>query len=124
MDVVQWPVLEGRLDNVGVTAHLMDAGLDTGPVIQTFRVDPRRYQTIGALRNVISGLMPLLLIDTALGLSSGRLHPSRQTEVHSQYYYVHEALLAVLDERLRSSTQEAREDSTECFEPWLEELAG
>jgi folate-dependent phosphoribosylglycinamide formyltransferase PurN len=123
MDVVQWPILEGRLDNVGVTAHLMDAGLDTGPVIQTLRVDPRRYRTIGALRNVISGLMPLMLVDSALGLTSGRLHPAPQTDVHPQYYYVHERLLSVLDDRLRASTQSSSEDSTKWFAPWLNELA-
>jgi len=123
MDVVQWPILEGRLDNVGVTAHLMDAGLDTGPVVQAFKVDPRRYKTIGALRNVISGLMPLILVDTALGLASGRLAPLKQTSLYPQYFYVHEALLAVLGDRLRATQGEPEADSTDVFEPYLAELA-
>ncbi len=35
VDVDLWAVYEGRFDRVGATLHVVDAGVDTGPVLET-----------------------------------------------------------------------------------------
>lgn len=114
MDVVQWPVLEGRRNSVGATAHLMDAGLDTGPAIQRLELDTEAVRSLGEIRNAVAALMPFLLVDSATGLESGRLEAKPQSRVHPLYYYMHGDLLAWVEERLRKPTDAA----TDAFQKW------
>lgn len=100
MDVVEWAILEGKLQSVGATTHIMDAGLDTGPVLQRLEVGPAAFSSLGQLRNAIGALMPLVCFDSALGLKSGRLVPRRQPAAGRQYYFVHAAILPLIDEVL------------------------
>jgi methionyl-tRNA formyltransferase len=124
MDVVQWPILEGHLGNVGLTAHLMDAGLDTGPIVQHAVVDPLPYRSLGALRNAVQGLMPLILVDSALGLGSGRLRPVAQRGVEPLYYYIHDKLLRIVDLRLQAGTGKAADsDTCTLFDRFLAEFS-
>jgi methionyl-tRNA formyltransferase len=102
MDVVQAPVLEGRRNNVGATVHIMDEGLDTGPIIQRLNFNPDPCNSLGTLRNEISGLMPVISIDSALGLSSGRLTPQPQIKGGRQYYFIHSRLQPVLKAAIES----------------------
>jgi methionyl-tRNA formyltransferase len=105
MDVVEWPILEGKLQSIGATTHIMDAGLDTGPVLQRLDVGPPAFSTLGQLRNTIGALMPLVCFDSALGLKSGRLVPLRQPAAGRQYYFVHAAIHPLVDEVLGAKAQ-------------------
>ena len=96
MDVAQAPILEREFGSVGLAAHLMDDGIDTGPIIQHFQICSDQYSTIGALRNEMSSLMPIMAIDSALGLMSERLKPVVQPNLGRQYYFLHEELERVL----------------------------
>lgn len=100
MDVVEAPLLEGRFDSVGLTTHLMEARLDRGPVVLNFATDPTVFPSRGALRNAISAMMPLLLVDSALALISGRQTPIPQDPEGRQFYFVHRRLTPSLNRLL------------------------
>lgn len=102
MDVVQAPILEGYFDDISLTAHLMEARLDRGPVLQRYQISSDCYLSLGALRNELSAISPILAIDTALGRLSGRLAPEIQPEVGRQYYFVHKRMLDIIDRVLPS----------------------
>ena len=102
MDVVQAPILEGRLDSIGLTAHYMLPALDAGPVLGRFTIPMAPYPRLGALRNELSTIMPLLLIDSVLGVSSGRLTPAPQSVEGRQYYFIHPALERTLAEMFQA----------------------
>ena len=34
MDVVEWPILMNDFDNIGVTTHFMENGVDTGDILK------------------------------------------------------------------------------------------
>ena len=106
MDVVESPILEGRRGNVGATVHVMDEGLDTGPIIQRADFNPNSCSSLGSLRNQIAGLMPLVAIDSALGLCSGRLTPQSQDKCGRQYYFIHPKLLPVVEAAIMSHSSE------------------
>ena len=100
MDVVQAPILEGRSESIGVTAHFMTRDLDAGDILTKFTLDPAGYSTLGALRNTLTGIMPLVLVDAALGMMSGRLNGIPQPGGGRQYYFMHPKLLPVIEEHL------------------------
>ena len=108
MDVVEWPILNGDLRSVGATTHVMDAGLDTGPVLQRLDVDPTGFASLGQLRNTVGALMPLVCFDSALGLKSGRLPPLPQADGGRQYYFVHDAIHPLIDEVIGALPQDQR----------------
>ena len=98
MDVVQAPILEAK--PVGLTAHLMAVELDAGPIIQTFEISTLAYESLGSLRNTLTAIIPVLIIDSLLGLFSGRLSLSRQSLVGRQYYVMHPLLIKLTDDIL------------------------
>lgn len=100
MDVVQAPILEGRSESIGVTTHFMTMALDAGDVLTKFTLEPSGYSTLGALRNTLTGVMPLVLMDAALGVMSGRLNGIPQPSGGRQYYVIHPKLLPIIQERL------------------------
>lgn len=80
----------------------MVPGLDAGPVLGRYTLRPQAWPTIGAYRNVLSTIMPLLLIDSFLGVASGRIAPSHQPKQGRQYYFIHPTLEKVLDETFQA----------------------
>ncbi|MBL4597198.1 MAG: hypothetical protein JKX99_11545 [Robiginitomaculum sp.] len=114
MDVVQWPLLEGRFDNIGATAHFMNEGLDTGPVLQQISIDVRACSSLGALRNIIGGWIPLLHLDTVLGLGSGRISGQKQRKIYRLYYYVHDTLVDIIGDTIidRPDLRQVNETNT------------
>lgn len=96
MDVVQAPILEGHFKDVAFTTHLMVAGLDEGPILQKFVFNSDHYPKLGALRNEMSAIAPLIAVDSALGRLSGRITPQEQPNLGKQYYFVHPRLMSFM----------------------------
>lgn len=74
-DPAYWALVEGDVDNAGVTVHLIDEGVDTGPVLYQARVPFSPDDTIGTYQFVQMGhALPLFskAIEDAL---AGRLAP-------------------------------------------------
>jgi methionyl-tRNA formyltransferase len=42
MDVVEWPILHGEPDKVGLTVHVMDSGIDTGDILSIRTIKPHQ----------------------------------------------------------------------------------
>jgi methionyl-tRNA formyltransferase len=122
MDVVENPLLEGRRGNIGATAHLMDEGLDTGPIIQRINFCPDSSNSLGSLRNKIAGLMPLAAIDSALGLNSGRLPLVHQEKRGRQYYFIHPRLRPVLETAIVSHSSEGPAPYANIYDKLLADL--
>jgi methionyl-tRNA formyltransferase len=96
MDVVEWPLLEGIFEQVGATTHVMARGVDTGPLLKGFTVDPRNYRSLGSLRNAIMGRMPFLMRDTVVALRDGAIMPQPQGPGGRQYFMLHPKIQATL----------------------------
>jgi len=104
MDVVEWPILEGREETVGlgVTLHIMDRGIDTGPIAITRRVPIRRGDDVERLRKRFEPVMVELMMEGVRALRDARLPLREQTEAEGrQYFVMHPRLYDVVRERLR-----------------------
>ncbi len=103
MDVVEWPVLEGRHKDVGlgVTLHFMDSGVDTGPIIAAQRVPLKKGDTFERLRARYEGAMVELMMLGVKMARDGDLHPKAQSKDGGQQYFVmHPRLRHIAEKRL------------------------
>lgn len=70
--------LAAGLRETGCTVHVVDAGLDTGPVLRQRTVPIQPDDTLAALENRMHAAEHELLIETLVDLAVGRLHPWTQ----------------------------------------------
>ena len=110
MDVVEWPVLEGRIDDVGITVHLMDEGVDTGDVLTVQDVQVKDQDKFSNIRDRFEPVMCRALVHAACGFFAGRLHPIPQVFSDGrQYFRMHGDLMRIASERLCNQPGEALE---------------
>lgn len=69
----------------GVQAMMMEAGLDTGPVLATETTDIAPDDTTGTLHDRLSKLAAKLAVRALAGLADGSLHPQAQAETGVTY---------------------------------------
>jgi folate-dependent phosphoribosylglycinamide formyltransferase PurN len=105
MDVVEWPLLEGKPDCVGLTVHFMDAGVDTGDILATHRVEPCAGENVHDLRGRFEVPMCRELVAACEGWLAGRLTRRPQAgEKTRQYFILHPRLMELARARLSSSS--------------------
>jgi hypothetical protein len=101
MNVTEWSVLRG--DPVGVTIHLVDAGVDTGAILLQEEIPIAAGDTFASLRRKHRDVAARLLVRAALELRDGTARPRPQApEEGRQYYRMHPALRRAAEERLRA----------------------
>lgn len=81
---IQWAVIEGDKET-GVTAMLMDEGLDTGDILMVRKIVPASDETGGSLFDKLAVLGAELICDTLKGVEEGSLKPVPQPKEGSCY---------------------------------------
>jgi methionyl-tRNA formyltransferase len=101
MNVTEWSVYHG--DPVGVSVHLVDPGIDTGPIVVQEKIAIERGETFATLRDRHRELAASLLVDAAIGLRDGTAEPvAQKPEDGQQFYVMHPALRRVAEARLQA----------------------
>ena len=100
MNVAEWAAFEGM--PVGCSVHLIDAGIDTGPILATRQVDIAGCRSVAALRDAVDHAQLALLGDVVGLIVSGRMpEPLAIAEPPGpQYFRMHRDLTAILEARL------------------------
>src|SRR5579884_2183505 len=101
MNVAEWAALNG--DPVGCSVHVVDRGIDTGPVVCVRPVDTGSARRIVELRRLVDEAQIALLGDVVrFVLAAGALPPVRpQTPAEGvQFFRLHPELAAVLEAEL------------------------
>ena len=113
MDVVEWPLLEGRPDCVGLTVHFMAAGVDTGDILTTRRIEPHAGEDIHDLRGRFEVPMCLELVAACRGWLAGALERRPQPAGdNKQYFILHPRLMAIARSRLTPKRATKAENPT------------
>lgn len=99
MDCLEWAVLEGRPDKLGLTTFLIDEGVDTGPIVS---VHPATLQptdmTFERLRSRLEPETCRALVEAVEGLVTGRLAPRAQARADGrQFFTLHPAMRHAAD---------------------------
>ena len=84
-DPLFWTFHAGARET-GVTIHLMDAGLDTGPILAQRRVTLTEGMPETSLEVVLGRLAGKLLVEALASLAAGALMPQPQDEALASYY--------------------------------------
>jgi len=103
MDVVEWAILEAgeAPPKIGLTLHLMDRGVDTGPILIHHDLELRTRDTIASIRRRLEPAMARLVLAGICGLRDGTLSPRLQAEGEGkQYFILHPRLRALAADRL------------------------
>src|SRR3984893_9023576 len=99
-NVAEWAALEGA--PVGCTVHLIDTGIDTGPILATQEVAIAGCGSIAALRGAVDRAQLTLLGDIVESIVGGRMpEPLAAAEPPGpQYFHMHQDLAPILEARL------------------------
>lgn len=101
MNVSEWAAFNG--DPVGCTVHLVDPGLDTGPILCVRMVDGDATRSIAELRRVVDEAQIALLGEVVrFALERGVLPPGRsqRAEEGVQFFRLHPELATRLEREL------------------------
>ncbi len=101
MSTPEWSLLTNV--PVGITIHYMDAGIDTGPILQRYELpDASMCESLSDLRHRLITFGVEKIADAVGGLDHGTISPTPQTNLDrdSQFFAMHEWLRARAGERL------------------------
>ena len=99
----------------GVSIMLMDAGLDTGPVLSQNQVAISSSDTTGSLTAKLSQVAAGMLLETLLRWAAGEITPRSQSEAGSSYTDMISKEEGEIDWRLPALTIWRR---VRAFQPW------
>lgn len=95
LDSLPWSVLAN--DEIGLTSHFVDGGIDTGPILLFTEVEPKEGDNLLTLRERVDSKKPEIFYKTIQGLYGGSIKPISQIEsqgVHHSPMTVDELLEA------------------------------
>ncbi len=81
---IAWALLKGEI-RTGVTTMLMDAGMDTGPILLTATTPIDPEDSAGTLHDRLSKMGADLLLPTLAGLENGQIIPRPQDPSQATY---------------------------------------
>ena len=108
MSSPEWSLLKNV--PVGITIHFMDAGIDTGPVLQRYEFpDVAQCESLSDLRNrlITFGIEKMAEVVAALDRGSISATPQSDLDKDNQFFVMHEWLQTRAAERLRQNSMPA-----------------
>lgn len=103
MDLPEWCLLEDRADELGITLHFMDSGIDTGDILKTVNLPFKKFDSIKNLRDCYEPLMVSEMVATVEDFLNGRLNRIQQSILdRRQYFIVHDKLYKIAEMKLKS----------------------
>lgn len=103
MDLPEWCILENEIEELGVTLHLMDTGIDTGEILKIVKVPQGDHADIKSLRDSFEAVMVESMVSTVDEFLQGKIEPIVQpASERRQYFIVHEKLRRFINGRLES----------------------
>jgi methionyl-tRNA formyltransferase len=109
MDVVEWPILEGNLDQLGMTVYFMDNGVDTGDILRKKRVQIQPGESIKQLRDRFEPIMCRHLVETCCEYLNGKIQRIPQKpEEGKQYFIMHRHLVKLAESKINPKSIEEK----------------
>lgn len=104
-DSLAWSIMQN--DKIGLSAHFIDSGVDTGPILSFWEVKPQKGDNLIRLRQRIDSHKPRMFFDVIQGLITGAIKPAPQNlneGVHHRPMTFHELIRTeqILQEKLGS----------------------
>ena len=95
----EWSLLLGL--PIGNTVHIIDEGIDTGPVVGFYPLDTTNLNSVAEVHEKLEHAAPANITDALIKLETGSSVPHAQDVADGrQYFSMHPNLLALLPKRL------------------------
>jgi methionyl-tRNA formyltransferase len=88
MDLPEWAVLCGDTNNIGCSVHVMDSGVDTGPILAVHHVPLQKGDSLNRLRDRIEYHMPSVLVRATAAYLEGALEARPQTQADGKQFFI------------------------------------
>jgi hypothetical protein len=100
-----WAMAEGRPASAGVTVHLVDPGIDTGPILAQARIVATRADTFATLPYLqLAAGIPILVAAIAAVLE-GRMEPVPSFDASASMLWYHPGAFEYLVRRIRRAVR-------------------
>ena len=101
MDLPEWCMLENEPEQLGMTLHFMDQGVDTGNILKIVHVPLEKGDTIKSIREKFEPIMVESMVQVVEDWLGGSITPIKQpSQDNRQYFIMHERLLQLVDDKL------------------------
>lgn len=112
MDVVEWPIIEEKLQQIGMTVHFMDKGIDTGDILRIKKVRVESNDSVKKIRDRFEPIMCRVIVESCLDYLNDKLERKRQKqEDGKQFFIMHPRLIKLAETKLnRKTTQIENEE--------------
>jgi len=101
MDVIEWPMLEDNFEEIGMTVHFMDKGVDTGDIIEITKLKVEPNENIKQLRERFEPIMCRQIVKCCLGYLNGKYKKIPQkSEDGKQYFMMHPLLIEIAENKM------------------------
>jgi len=87
MDSTSWAYLHNDSKNVGCTTHIMDNGIDTGPILAKYFVDLPRNTSPDEIDSSIEYLMASSIVNSTVELLNGKIEPKTQKSSDGRQFF-------------------------------------
>ena len=84
-NVINWALINGEPE-VGITAHFMDDGIDTGDIVLQRTIPVAWTDTYGTVLDMVVAALPSLAVDAVSLVMSGAAEPRVQRDVPGTYF--------------------------------------
>ncbi len=102
MDLPEWCILENETEELGITLHFMDKGIDTGDILKKIKIPLGEHTSIKDLRVSFEPIMVSSMVSIVEDCMNGKAIRTKQsTKDKRQYFIVHEKLYQVAEKKLK-----------------------
>lgn len=84
-NVINWAIINGEQE-IGLTAHFVDEGIDTGDIVLQHTLPISWTDTYGDVLNRVTEAFPDLVIETVELVANGKARPQPQTHLPGTYF--------------------------------------
>jgi len=106
MDVIEWPILNNDFENIGLTLHFMDTGVDTGDILQIRKVPLKKNDSIKNIRVRFEPKMVQGMLDVVLDLLDNNITVKKQkNEDGHQFFVMSDDLIDIAKKKIDIKTQ-------------------
>lgn len=106
MDLPEWCILENEIEELGITLHFMDTGIDTGDILKKVRIPIENHTSIRSLRASFEPVMVKSMVSIVEEYLSQKVKRFKQSsENKRQYFIIHERLYELADKKMKLKTR-------------------
>ena len=104
MGLSEWCILENDRDQIGITLHFMDTGIDTGEILRVVKIPSKGFKDIKTLEDSFFPIMVTSMIETLEDYLAGKIQSQAQPKsAKKQYFVLHPKLKRIVDAKMEQN---------------------